>query len=136
MDAVRQQPEPGSLLLPRVKYEGGHPALAVRAREGAMRIDAEAVAVYPFGESDAIRMSDIQSFDIADLPPAPKSKLPWVLVFGWLGLAAKGSMNQTGMTVRTQDGNIAYFTVSGMTSIQIRAQLAPLLRTANVPLLD
>ena len=33
-------------------------------------------------------MSDIESFDIADLPSAAKSKLPWVLLFGWLGLAA------------------------------------------------
>jgi hypothetical protein len=132
----RQQPEPGSVVIPRVKYEGGHPGLGDRAREGAVRIDAKAVAIYPFDEGDTIPMWDIESCDIADLPPAAKSKVPWVLLFGWLGLAAKGSISQSGMTVRTRDGNAAYFTVTGMTSIEIRAQLGPLLRTVNVPLRD
>jgi hypothetical protein len=136
MQAVKWlPPEPGSIRLLSARYDGGKPGFGDRARKGELRIDTQAIAIFPFGEGNTIPISDVESVEVTDLPPAPQSKVPWVVLFGVLGLAAKGSSNQVGMTVNTRDGSAAYFTVAGMTAFQVRAQCTPLLRSLQVPLL-
>jgi hypothetical protein len=137
MEAVKWlPPEPGSIRLLSARYEGGKPGFGDRAREGELRIDTKAIAIFPFREGNTIPISDIESVEITDLPPAPKSRLPWVLLFGVLGLGAKSSSNQVGVTVKTRDGTAACFTIAGMTAFQVRAQCTPVLRSAQVPLID
>jgi hypothetical protein len=56
-------------------------------------------------------------------------------VFGVLGaVAAKGSKDQSVMTVKRNDGALAYFVIDKKNSHEVSAKIAPLLRSIKVPI--
>ena len=54
-------------------------------------------------------------------------------MFGVLGLAAKGAVDETTVVVRTKDGEPVYFAIRGWSPEQSRAVLTPLLNYLKVP---
>jgi hypothetical protein len=65
-----------------------------------------------------------------------KSKLGPVLVFGLLGLAARGSKDETTVVVRTKDGETIYYSIDQQRPETVHAAVAPVLKLANVPFHD
>jgi len=64
-----------------------------------------------------------------------KRKIAATLAFGALGaLAAKGSKDQSVVTVRRSDGAFAYFVIDKMSAFKLKAEIEPLLRIVGVPI--
>jgi Short C-terminal domain len=61
------------------------------------------------------------------------SKVGPVLVFGLMGLAARGSKMQTTLVVRTKDGETLYFSLDRQAPEQVKALLTPHLKLVGVP---
>lgn len=62
-----------------------------------------------------------------------KSRVGPVMVFGLLGLAASGSRERTTIVVRTTTDEAVYYTIDGMSPERVRAEIAPVLKLANIP---
>jgi hypothetical protein len=58
------------------------------------------------------------------------------LVFGLLGLAARGSKDETTVVVRTKDGETIYYSIDQQRPETVHAAVAPVLKLANVPFHD
>jgi hypothetical protein len=63
-----------------------------------------------------------------------KSKAGAVLVFGLLGLAAKGSRDRGAFLVHIRSGETSYFTIEGYSEVQLRGKLSPWLNAMQIPL--
>lgn len=115
------------------QYLGGHSGLGKKRARNLIFTD-QGVGLGTFNPKNAfLAWSDIASIEIAG-ETASKSKVGAVLVFGVLGLAAKGSKKQTVVTVRTKDGQIAYYLIDKASHTDVLGRVVPLLRSAGVPL--
>jgi hypothetical protein len=86
--------------------------------------DMELVLVVP--------REDIASIEVADGGQLAKSRVLPVLVFGILGLAARGADTQTVVIVRSKNGENAYFIISNTTHYPVKAKLAPVLEHLGI----
>ena len=123
-ETLDQQP------LGQARYLGGHPALD-KERQGILWVDREGIGIAA-GDSWVARvpLSEVASVDITGGQVAT-SKVPNVLLFGLLGLGAKGSKDQSTLGVRCRDGETAWYLVDVSPS-WLRAKLTPFLRRAGI----
>jgi Short C-terminal domain len=100
----------------------------------SFRNDALDIQMYrPFSElQGVIRYEDIMNVEVADTDQMAKSKVVPVVLFGVLGLAAKGSEDRTSIAVHTKDNEMAYFQIVGESAPLVRAKIDPLLKNAGV----
>jgi hypothetical protein len=82
-----------------------------------------------------IPMNTVTSIQITGQRVA-KSKVGPVIVFGLMGLAAKGSMHETTVVVRTNDGETVYYAIADRTPDEARAVLTPFLGWLRIPFYD
>lgn len=117
------------------QYLGGHTALG-KKRNGNILFTPEGVGIGTWNPKHAfIKWSDVESIQI-DGESVGKSKVGAVLAFGVLGLAAKGSKNQTAVTVYTKDGQTAYYLIDKVNHVGVLAKVKPLLKDVGVPTHD
>jgi hypothetical protein len=62
-----------------------------------------------------------------------KSRVDPVIVFGLIGLAARGSQDRTTIVVRTTTDEAVHYSIDGMSPEAVRAGIAPVLKLANIP---
>jgi hypothetical protein len=117
---------------PYGKYQGGHSRLG-QPRTGNLWLTSEAIglgtkrpkgAVIPLGEIASIEIGGQQ---------VRKSKAGAVAAFGVLGLAAKGEATVAVVTVRTKDGETAYYTIENQLAVTVRGRMSPILEAARIP---
>jgi hypothetical protein len=122
-----------TIKLPHGQYLGGNSALG-RKRKGNLVLDGKSIGIGVLKPKHAtLHWSDIASVQVnGEL--VGKSKAGAVATFGVLGLAAKGSKNQTTVTVYTKDNQAAYYVIDKMNSVAFIARISPLLRSVGVPL--
>jgi len=75
---------------------------------------------------------DIASVTIEGGGDVKKSREGKVALLGPLGLLAKRTQGSVAITVHKKDGEDAYYEVLGMTTIEVRGQLAPVLKAADI----
>lgn len=117
------------------QYLGGHTALG-KKRNGNILFTTEGIGIGTWNPKHAfISWSDVESIQI-DGESVGKSRVGAVLAFGVLGLAAKGSKNQTAITVYTKDDQTAYYLIDKVNYVNVLAKVKPLLKEAGVPTHD
>jgi hypothetical protein len=82
-----------------------------------------------------IPMETVASIEVTGRQVA-RSKVGPVLIFGLYGLAAKGSMDETTVAVRTKDGETIYFAINNQRPEMVRTLISPVLKLVNVPFHD
>jgi hypothetical protein len=113
------------------RYIGGYPPLG-HPHEGIFKVTRQAVGIV---RHKGVPLSQVSCFDVGGGQIA-KSRAGYVLAFGVLGLAAKGSTDRAEVVVHTIDGEMAAFEVFNIRTVQVRAGLAPWLRSFGVPFAD
>lgn len=117
------------------QYLGGHSSLG-KKRNGNILFTSEGIGIGSWNPKHAfISWEDVESIQI-DGESVGKSKVGAVLAFGVLGLAAKGSKNQTAVTIHTKDDQTAYYLIDKVNYVNVLAKVQPLLKDADVPTHD
>jgi hypothetical protein len=102
-----------------------------RKLTGTLVLDQQGIRV---DQTEILQWGDCAGLAVESYQVA-KRKIAATLVFGVLGgVAAKGSKNQSAMTVRRNDGALAYFVIDNRNSPEVKAKIAPLLRSIGLPL--
>jgi hypothetical protein len=113
-------------------YLGGHSVIGPGSIFGMFILNATGLGI---GELETpqhgLLLSEIESVEISG-GEISKSKAGPVLVFGVLGLAAKGTKYLTYVTVHGRDGEVAYFSIDSVEPMAARATLVPLLKQAGI----
>lgn len=102
-----------------------------RKLTGALVLDEQGIRV---NQTEILQWSDCEGLTVESYQVA-KRKIAATLVFGVLGaVAAKGSKDQAVITVKRNDGALAYFVIDKKNSHEVSAKIAPLLRSIKVPI--
>jgi len=115
-------------------YLGGHPAELEAPIHGRFEINATSVFVnnldYHPPRRAVVPWSSVASVSLEQYD-RQRSKIGPVLVFGLLGLAARGTTEGTLLTVRLNDGAVVYY-LAQSTFATFRANVVPILRDLAV----
>lgn len=129
----------------RGAYLGGHPTEATRrsadGHDVALivgRIEMNRTAIYIVPDTRrggpprraVVPWSNVASVSMESWSEA-KSRLGAILVFGLLGLAARGSIDSTVLAVRLLDGGTVYYQAE-LHLMAFRANVTPILRSLGV----
>jgi Short C-terminal domain/Protein of unknown function (DUF2510) len=113
-------------------YLGGHPHYPAE-RAGRLLVTTDRVALG--ADVVVIDLATVETVEITSEQIA-KSRVGPVVLFGVLGLGAKGSRDRTTIVQRGKDGSEAFFQLLGVDAPYVRAQLTPVLAAAGVPFHD
>lgn len=118
---------------PYGKYQGGHSRLG-QPRTGNLWLTSEAIGLGTKRPKAAVvPLSAIASVEVGG-QQVRKSKAGAVAAFGVLGLAAKGEATIAVVTVRSKDGETAYYRIENQLAVAVRGRMAPILEAAGIPL--
>jgi len=129
-------------------YLGGHPTEVARRTPdgdvaliaGSIEMNRTAIFIVPNNRRGGpprravVPWSNVASVSMESYTEA-KSRLGPVLMFGVLGLAARGSANSTVIAVRLRDGGTVYYQAD-LNFMECRANVTPILRALGVTVVD
>lgn len=117
-------------------YLGGHPQLG-RKRSGNLFFTTQEVGIGTFRPKAAvISLSQVASVEVSGGQVAT-SKVGAEIMFGVLGgLGAKNAIDRATITLYTTDNQVAYYQIDKKSAAQVRAGIAPILRSASIPFQD
>ena len=99
---------------------------------GVLVLDTQGIRM---NQTEILQWRDCDGLTV-DSHQVAKRKVAATLAFGILGgVAAKSSKDQSELTVRRNDGALAYFVIDRKNSHEVKAKIAPLLRSIGLPIL-
>lgn len=144
---VRFEARETARLIGSAVYVGGHPSMGPARSEGHLCIASDWIGLSgpDGGPKDALSLAlrTVASVDVVD-GPAIKSNVGQLFtgyaVAGPIGALVFGGgadlRDKVAVTLHARDGDSAYFVVVGKTQMDVRAALAPYLKSAGVPFHD
>jgi Short C-terminal domain len=123
------------VMIQKVVYLGGLPA-DKGGYSGNMIVTDECIGMGSLNpKKSPVRWDEMAgiSFDSATMKKSRKGK---AVAFGVFALAAKSTQNGAEVTIQRKDGNVALYTVTGKTGVQVRAKIQPFMVEHGVPCLD
>lgn len=122
----------GLVALGKALYLGGLPD-SPHERFGELVLDRTAIRV---GGKPVLSWSECAGI-IVDGGQVAKSKMKATLAFGIIGaVTAKGTMNQTVLTARREDGALGFIQIDGRSEQEVKAKILPLMMEVGVPLVE
>jgi hypothetical protein len=130
-----EEDEPEGVTYSRAWYVGGLPKLGPQCK-GALLVTSERICI--LRAFDNLMYASIRTRAVTrvgvDGGQVAQSRVGWTLLFGIAGLAAKSSKDRTYLMAYTRAGDVATYMVDGFSPVQVRADIAPILKRAGVPL--
>ncbi len=122
--------EVGSVSFPSSRYLGGLPEHTTEMK-GTLNLNRSCIQV---GNVEILNWIECSGVAIESSQVA-KRKVGATLVFGILGgVAAKGSKDQSVLTVGRRDGTSAYFEIDNKSWQEVKAKISPLLNSLSIPM--
>jgi hypothetical protein len=123
------------VMIQKVVYLGGLPG-DKGGYSGNMIVTDECIGMGSLNpKKSPVRWDEMAgiSFDSATMKKSRKGK---AVAFGVFALAAKSTQNGAEVAIQRKDGNVALYTVTGKTGVQVRAKIQPFMVEHGVPCLD
>jgi hypothetical protein len=123
------------VMIQKVVYLGGLPG-DKGGYSGNMIVTDECIGMGSLNpKKSPVRWDEMAgiSFDSTTMKKSRKGK---AVAFGVFALAAKSTQNGAEVAIQRKDGNVALYTVTGKTGVQVRAKIQPFMVEHGVPCLD